>query len=300
MASAALGTDQVGRRAVDFTLEGEGSSLFAEYTTNNVGRQFAIVLDGTVVSAPVIRSAITNGQGQITGGDTGFSRQEASNLVAVLNYGSLPFPVAELQSETVSPTLGDAFLQGAILAGLIGIGLVLTFMLIYYRLPGVVAGGALIYYAIVVFAIFRLIPVTLTLAGIAGFILSVGMAVDANILIFERMKEELRVGKSLNSAIEAGFSRAWNSIFDSNVSSLITAFILFWFGTSVIRGFALVLIIGVSISMFTAITVSRTVLRYVVTRDWARRPWLYGISEQEFMAARPTGRPARGEARSRV
>jgi preprotein translocase subunit SecD len=300
VASAALGTDQVGRRAVDFTLQGEGSSLFADYTTNNVGRQFAIVLDGTVVSAPVIRSAITNGQGQITGGDTGFSRQEANNLVAVLNYGSLPVPVQELQSETVSPTLGDAFLQGAILAGLIGIGLVLAFMLIYYRLPGVVAGGALIYYAIVVFAIFRLIPVTLTLAGIAGFILSVGMAVDANILIFERMKEELRVGKSLNAAIEAGFSRAWNSIFDSNVSSLITAFILFWFGTSVIRGFALVLIIGVSISMFTAITVSRTVLRFMVTRSWARKPWLYGISDQEFLAARPAGRPARGSARGRV
>ena len=300
VASAALGTDQVGRRAVDFTLEGEGSSLFAEYTTNNVGRQFAIVLDGTIVSAPVIQSAITGGQGQITGGDTGFSRQEANNLVAVLNYGSLPFPVQELASETISPTLGDAFLQGAILAGLIGIGLVLAFMLVYYRLPGIVAGGALVYYALVVFAIFRLIPVTLTLAGIAGFILSVGMAVDANILIFERMKEELRVGKSLNAAIEAGFSRAWNSIFDSNVSSLITAFILFWFGSSVIRGFALVLIIGVLVSMFTAITVSRTVLRFVVTRDWARRPWMYGITEEEFLAARPAGRPVRGEARGRV
>ena len=175
-------------------------------------------------------------------------------------------------------------------------------MLIYYRLPGVVASFALIYYTLVVLAIFRLIPVTLTLAGIAGFVLSIGMAVDANILIFERMKEELRLGKSLPAAIEAGFARAWNSILDSNVSSLITATILYLFGSSMIHGFALVLIIGVLVSMFSAITVTRSILRCVVARSWARKACLYGVSEEEFVApGRRTGRSrVRGEARSRV
>jgi preprotein translocase subunit SecD len=172
-------------------------------------------------------------------------------------------------------------------------------MLLHYRLPGGIASFALLYYAALVLAVFRLVPVTLTLAGIAGFVLSVGMAVDANILIFERTKEELRLGKSLPQAIEAGFARAWNSILDSNVSSLITASILYFFGSSVIQGFALVLIIGVLVSMFTAITVTRTILRFVVRRDWARRAWLYGVSAAEF-TARPGRRVLRGEAASRV
>jgi len=298
--SATLGTDQTGRRAVDFTLKGDASSKFATYTSQNVGKQFAIVLDGSVISAPVIQSAITGGQGQITGGTAGFSAQEATNLITVLRYGSLPFPVTELQNEQISATLGDAFLRQSLVASAIGIALVLAFMLLHYRLPGLIAGGALVYYALVVLAIFRLVPVTLTLAGIAGFVLSVGMAVDANILIFERTKEELRLGKSLPLAIEAGFNRAWNSILDSNVSSLITAFILYWFGSSVIRGFALVLIIGVLVSMFTAITFTRTVLRFVVQRQAVRRAWLFGVSDEEFVA-RPSLRPGfRGEARGRV
>jgi preprotein translocase subunit SecD len=173
-------------------------------------------------------------------------------------------------------------------------------MLLHYRLPGALAGLALLYYVVVIIAIFRLVPVTLTLAGIAGFVLSIGMAVDANILIFERTKEELRLGKTLGPAIEAGFARAWNSILDSNVSSLITAVILYWFGSSVIRGFALVLMIGVLISMFTAITVTRTLLRALVHRNWARRAWLFGITDAEFTTARPTTRAARGEAGGRV
>ena len=171
-------------------------------------------------------------------------------------------------------------------------------MLVYYRLPGVVADLALIYYALVVLAIFRLIPVTLTLAGIAGFVLSVGMAVDANILIFERTKEELRLGKTLNAAIEAGFNRAWNSILDSNVSSLITAGILYCFGSPTIKGFALVLIIGVLTSMFTAVTVSRTILRVVVHQDCARRADLCGVTEEEFLAR--TGRSGPGARRAPV
>jgi protein-export membrane protein SecD len=171
-------------------------------------------------------------------------------------------------------------------------------MLVYYRLPGLMACLALIYYALLVLAIFRVIPVTLTLAGIAGFVLSIGMAVDANVLIFERMKEELRSGKTLNSAMEAGFNRAWNSILDSNVSTLITATILYVFGSATIRGFALVLIIGVLASMFTAITLTRTILRWVVRNDWARAPRLYGLREEEFTARTLLGR--RGEVRTRA
>jgi protein-export membrane protein SecD len=210
--------------------------------------------------------------------------------------------VTELSAQTISATLGSQFFQQSLLAGAVGILLVILFMLIYYRMPGVIASFALIYYTLVVLAIFRFIPVTLTLAGIAGFVLSIGMAVDANILIFERMKEELRVGKSLPAAVEAGFGRAWNSILDSNVSSLITATILYLFGSSTIRGFALVLIIGVLVSMFSAIVVTRSILRWVVTKPWSRKASLYGVTEEEFVAAGVSaGRSRlRGEARSRV
>jgi protein-export membrane protein SecD len=299
--SATVGTDQNGRPAVDFVLKDEGARLFAEYTGSHIGQYFAIVLDGTVISAPVIQNAIPNGQVQISGGGLrGFAIKDAQNLVTVLKFGSLPFPIQELSSEQISATLGSQFLVQSLLAGLIGIGLVITFMLTYYRLTGLVASFALIYYTLVMYAIFRLVPVTLTLAGVAGFVLSIGMAVDANILIFERMKEELRLGKSLPSAVEAGFNRAWNSILDSNVSSLITATILYMFGSSVIRGFALVLILGVLTSMFSAIVVTRTILRVVVRQRWARKASRYGLREDEF-AALGTARPAtRREARARV
>jgi protein-export membrane protein SecD len=298
--SATIGADRNGQRTVDFVLKAGGQKLFADHTAAHVGEYFAITLDGVVISAPRINEAIPNGQVQISaGGLGGFSLKAATDLVTVLKYGSLPFPIIELSNENISATLGSEFLHQSLLAGAIGILLVLVFMLVHYRLPGVVAGVALIYYALVVLAIFRLVPVTLTLAGIAGFVLSVGMAVDANILIFERSKEELRLGKSLPAAIEAGFSRAWNSILDSNVSSLITATILYLFGSSVIRGFALVLIIGVLVSMFSAIVVTRTILRFIVRRQWARHAALYGVGESEFIA-RPSGRPLRGEARGRV
>ena len=292
--------DSNGLRAVGFRLKSDGAKLFGDYTSKNVNNFFAIVLDGNVVSAPVIQSAITGGEGIITGGSTGFSVTEMNNLITVLAYGSLPFPLEEVSFQTIGATLAGFSLDRILVAGLIAILLVFLFMLVYYRLPGLLACIALLYYALVVLAIFRLIPVTLTLAGIAGFVLSVGMAVDANILIFERMKEELRVGKSLPAAMEAGFNRAWNSILDSNVSSLITASILYLFGSSTIRGFALVLIIGVLLSMFTAITLTRTMLRFVVPNEWARHPRLYGLREEEFSGARG-GRPAlRGEVRSRA
>ena len=292
--SANAGSDQNGGRAVNFVLKEKGKNLFGAWTTAHVNEQFAIVLDSTIISAPNIQAAISGGTVQITNTGTigGMPAAEVKNLVDVLKFGALPFPVEELSSDTIAPTLGLEFFHRSILAGGIAVALVLLFMLIHYRLPGAVAGVALVYYSLVLFAIFRLIPVTLTLAGIAGFVLSVGMAVDANILIFERSKEELRLGKSLPQAIEAGFARAWNSILDSNVSSLITASILYFFGSSVIQGFALVLILGVLVSMFSAITVTRTILRLVVSQKWARHARLYGISEGEFVY-RPTGRAAR-------
>ncbi len=301
VASATVGTDQNGRPAVDFVLKSTGASLFADYTSKHVGSYFAITLDGAVVSAPVIQNAIPNGNVQITGGGlAGFNAKDATNLVTILKYGSLPFPIKELSSEQISATLGSQFLTQTVLAGLIGIALVFAFMLIYYRLPGAVASFALIYYTLAMYAIFRLVPVTLTLAGIAGFVLSVGMAVDANILIFERMKEELRVGKSLPAAVEAGFNRAWNSILDSNVSSLITATILYALGSSVIRGFALVLILGVLVSMFSAIVVTRSILRWVVRQEWARKPSVYGLRDDEFVALGAVRPSSRREARGRV
>ena len=299
--SANVSTDQQGKRVVAFSLNSQGAQLFADYTTQHVGEFFAIVLDGAVISAPQIESPITGGSGQITGGGlAGFAQKDADELVNVLRFGSLPFPVEELASDTIDPTLGKEFLDSSLLAGSIAILLVVFFMLVHYRLPGGVASFALLYYAILVYALFRLIPVTLTLAGIAGFVLSVGMAVDANILIFERSKEELRLGKSLPQAIEAGFARAWNSILDSNVSSLITAMILYLFGSSVIQGFALVLIIGVLASMFSAITVTRSILRIVVARDWARKAWLFGVSDAEFTARPSTRSGLRREASSGV
>jgi preprotein translocase subunit SecD len=303
--SAAVGQDQQGGGlTVTFVLRNNGpqsgAQLFAKYTGENIGKYFAIVLDGSVVSAPVINSSIPNGQVEISAGNiAGFPAKEANELVTILKFGSLPFPIRELSSEQISATLGEQFLNQSLVAGLIGIALVITFMLLYYRLPGLVAAFALIYYTVVVLAIFRLIPVTLTLAGIAGFVLSVGMAVDANILIFERMKEELRLGKSLPAAVEAGFNRAWNSILDSNVSSLITATILYAFGSSVIRGFALVLIIGVLTSMFSAIVVTRSIMRVLVRQDWARQARLFGLRDEEFVAVTPQ-RPVRRALRADV
>ncbi len=292
--------DETGGRAVGFKLKDTGSKLFGEYTGGHVGEFFAIVLDDVVVSAPYIKSAITGGSGIITGGSAGgFSAKDMNQLVTILDYGSLPFPLEEMSFQEIGATLAGFSFDSMLFAGLVAILLVLLFMVVYYRAPGIVADFALVFYALLVYAIFRLIPVTLTLAGIAGFILSIGMAVDANILIFERMREELRAGKSLPAAIEAGFNRAWNSILDSNVSSLITATILYVFGTSTIRGFALVLIIGVLTSMFTAITVTRTILRLIVDFEGVRRASWWGVTEEEW-TARAIRPGARREVRSRV
>lgn len=284
-----------GQPAVDFELKSEGARIFDEHAATHQGQRFAIVLDGRVISAPSINAAQFNGRGQISGN---FTVDSMNELVTVLKFGSLPLEIQEVGFSTLSASLGQSFLEQTVLGGVIGILLVFLFMLLNYRLPGVIACIALVFYIVINYALFRTIPVTLTLAGIAGFVLSVGMAVDANILIFERTKEELRAGKTLSTAIEAGFGRAWNSIFDSNVSTIMTASILWYFGTSTVKGFALVLIIGVLTSMFTAITLSRMMLRWVVRQPWARRAELYGINEADMVVA--PARPRAREASARV
>jgi preprotein translocase subunit SecD len=269
---------QNGSIGVDFTLRSPASDIWCQFTTANVNNPGPISLDGLVITTPTINGAICGGQTIITVGPAGQANEvERTNLFNTLRFGALPVSLSEQGVETVAPTLGADFLAQALVAGAIGLALVLLFMIAYYRLPGVLAAGALIFYTLVSYAVFRLIGVTLTLAGVAAFILSIGMAVDANILIFERMKEEIRTGKTLGPAIEAGFNRAWSSILDSNVSSLLVASWLFWQGTTVVRGFALVLIIGVLISMFSAVTVTRTLLRMVVRTDWGRRLDLYHV-----------------------
>ena len=267
-----------GQLGVDFTLHSPGSEIWCQFTTANVNKPGPIALDGRVITVPTINSAICAGTTIITvGASSQAAEVERTNLYNTLRFGALPVSLTEQGVETVAPTLGRDFLVQALVAGGIGLLLVLLFMIAYYRLPGVLAAGALIFYSLTTYAVFRVIGVTLTLAGVAAFILSIGMAVDANILIFERMKEEIRTGKTLGPAIEAGFNRAWSSILDSNVSSILVASWLFWQGTTVVRGFALVLIIGVLISMFSAVTVTRTVLRLVVRTDWGRRLELYHV-----------------------
>lgn len=278
--TAGIGFDQTTNAPlITFDLTDEGAKKFADYTSANIGKILSIVLDKTVLSSPRIQSAITGGTGQITGS---FTVEEARNLSVQMRYGALPVPLRVAESRAVGPTLGQDSVRKSINAGVIGLLVVIVFMLLYYRLPGLLADFALIIYALLVFALFKLIPVTLTLPGIAGFVLSVGMAVDANILIFERMKEELRGGRALRSAIDIGFARAWPSIRDSNASTLITCVILFWFGSnfgaSIVKGFALTLAIGVLVSLFTAITVTRTFLHLVMNNmDLSRNRWWFGV-----------------------
>lgn len=235
----------------------QGEEIFARLTRENIGKRIAIYLDGAPISAPNVREEIKNGKAQISGQ---FTPKEAKLLVQRLNSGALPVPITLISQQTVGASLGQDVLKKGIMAGIYGLIAVSLFIIIWYRIPGIVAILALLVYSVLMLSVFRVIGVTLTAAGIAGFILSIGMAVDANILIFERYKEEKRLGKNFISAIKEGFRRAWPSIRDSNISSIITSVLLYWFGTSLIRGFALTLGIGVLISMFSAITVSRTFL----------------------------------------
>lgn len=242
----------------------EGSALFAKITRENTGRVLGIFLDGVLIEAPYIREEITGGEAVITGD---FAPDQAKQIVRDLNYGALPMPVSLLSTQTIGATLGDQAIEASIKAGIITFIVISLFLIIWYGLNGLVASAALAIFTVLNLVIFKLIPVTLTAAGIAGFILSLGMAVDANILIFERTKEELKKGKSKREALSEGFHRAWTSIRDSNLSSIITAAILYYFASStMIKGFALVLFIGVLVSMFSAITASRTIL-FAISRN---------------------------------
>lgn len=256
--------------ALDFN--DEGAKLFEEITERNISKQVAIFLDGEPISTPMVQARISGGQAIITGS---FDIRSAKLLAQRLNAGALPVPVTLIAQETVGASLGADSLQKSLTAGLYGFLLVALFMIAYYRLPGLLSVLALVLYAGIILALFKLVPVTLTLSGIAGFILSVGMAIDANVLIFERLKEELKSGKPLAFAIEEGFKRAWTSIRDGNYTTLIAAAILFWFSSSIIKGFALTLGIGVIVSMFSAIVITKNFLRVVSGR--VRRNWWYGV-----------------------
>ncbi len=261
----------------------EGKKLFAEITKRNIDKQVAILLDGEIITDPVVRSEILDGRAEISGN---FTVESAKLLVKRLNEGALPVPLTLVGQQSVEASLGQVSLQKSLYAGMIGLVTVIIFMIIYYRFLGLIASLALLIYTALMISIVKLSgtispwPITLTLSGIAGLILTIGMAVDANILIFERTKEEIRRGKNIHSAIDEGFKRAWTSIRDSNVSSIITAFILMVMATSFVKGFAIMLIIGVLISMFTAITITRTILRFLVS-DWVeKRLWIIGVKNK--------------------
>jgi preprotein translocase subunit SecD len=285
MTGAALDTVTVqagtlaGSYQIAFTLKSDGAKVFSDYTSSHVGQYLAIVLDKKVLSAPVIKNAITDGQGVIEGG---YTADTANALAVQLRYGSLPVPVKVVESQTVGPTLGEESVRKSLLAGSIGLAVVVLFMAFYYRLPGIIADLALITYSLITLMLYKIIPITLTLPGIAGFILSIGMAVDANILIFERLKEELRSGRTLQQAIDLGWSRAWPSIRDSNTSTLITCLILYVFGNSfgasMVKGFSINLGLGVLISLFTAIIVSRTYLHLLLDNlNLGEHPRWFGL-----------------------
>lgn len=248
----------------------EGADLFEQITADNVGEQLAIFLDGEMISSPRINEPIGGGTAVISGG---FDTDEARDLAQNLNFGALPLPIELVSTQTIGATLGQEVLSQGIAAGLIGLSLIVAFMLLWYRLPGAVAIVALSIYGATMLALFLLIPVTLTAAGLAGFILSLGMAVDANVLVFERMKELYRDGVVSREAAREGFARAWSAIRDGNVTSLLSAIILFWFGTSLVKGFALVFGIGVLVSMLTAVLVTRTLLLALPEADLKRGGW---------------------------
>jgi protein-export membrane protein SecD len=263
-----------GAATVGLIFDSEGDTLFEEITEANVGRRVGIFLDGSIISAPVVQQRISGGRAVITGN---FTIPEARELVERLNAGALPVPIHLIGQQTVGPSLGAVSIEKSITAGLIGFVLVILLMLVVYRVAGLFAVVALLFYASIVFSLFKLIPVTLTLAGIAGFLLSIGMAVDANVLIFERLREELRAGNAFHHSVSTAFSRAWNSIRDSNVSTLITCLILAWFGTSVIKGFAITLGLGVLVSMFSAIIITRVWIEIASRIKWfTNKKWLWG------------------------
>lgn len=276
---ATVAFDQVtGAPQVSLEFDKEGSELFAELTRQNLGKRIAIYLDGVNISAPVVQSEITNGEAVISGG---FTPEEARTLAQRLTAGALPVPIDLIGQQTIGPSLGRLSIEQSVVAGVMGIVAVMVWMTIFYRLPGLVSAIALVLYAVFFLSIIKLIPITLTLPGIAGFIISVGMAVDANVLIFERFRENLRAGKSVRYSLSDGFNEAWQSIWASNISTLLIALILYGVGTSLIRGFALTLAIGIVLSMSTAITVTRVLLQLALGFHFFHRPFWLGVAGKE-------------------
>jgi len=271
--SAAQFDPQSGSPYVSLVFSDEGGKLFGDLTSRLVGQKIAIFLDGSVISAPTVQDAIYGGQAQITGD---FTLEEVKLLVQRLNAGALPVPVKLMSQQTVGPILGAISLQQSIKAALVGFVLVALFMILVYRLPGILAVIALLLYAVLNLAAYRVFGVTVTLSSIAGFVLSLGIAVDANVLIFERFKDEFRAGRDLSSAIEEGFKRAWPPIRDGHLTTLISALVLYTFSSSVVRGFALTLGIGVLLSLFTAITVTRSYIINTSMSRWLQKSWMYG------------------------
>lgn len=256
-----------GEPTVSLIFDKTGSDLFAKITKENIGKTVAIFLDGQPISAPIVQQEITGGQAVISGN---FTPQEAKLLVGRLNSGALPVPISLVSTQSIGPTLGEEATHAGGKAALIGFLAIAAFLIIWYRLPGILAVIGLSLYIVITLALYKLIPVTLTAAGIAGFIISIGLAVDANVLIFERIKEEMKNGRTIRDAVHAGFDRAWTSIRDSNTSSIITAIILYWFGTSLIKGFALTFGLGVLVALLSAITFSRTFLYAVNAKKDSR------------------------------
>lgn len=278
--TALVSFDQTtGAAEVSIEFNDEGKDLFTEITGRNIGKPVAIFLDGSPISIPKVNEKISQGRAVISGN---FTLPEAKQLAQRLNAGALPVPIKLISQQTVGATLGKESLDKSLNAGLIGMLILALFMIIYYRLPGLLATMALGIYALIIMSIFEAWPVTLTLSGIAGFILSIGMAVDANVLIFERIKEEVRDGQELAPAIETGFVRAWSSIRDSNFSSLITCFILTYLGSSMIKGFAITLAIGIFVSMFSAIVITKNFLRMIASHKMNKALWLFGINKKSI------------------
>lgn len=275
-------TPNTGEWVVALEFNNEGAKKFSDLTKELTGKQMAIFFNGKLQSAPTVNEQISGGHAQISGN---YEYAQAKEMVDLLNAGALPVGAEIIQEESVGPTLGADSINKSKIAGFIGITAVMVFMILYYRVMGLISCFALIIYALINFAIFKLVPVTLTLTGIAGFILSIGMAIDANILIFERTKEELKMGRSLFTAINSGFDRAFTSIFDSNVSTIMTCLILYYFGASMVKGFALTLIIGVCLSMFSAITVTKNFMHLIFGSKELKYPELFGLKKEDIQNA---------------
>jgi len=271
---AAVSYDNLGRPQIQFEMNPEGAARFAEITRNNIGKQLAITLDGEVQTAPTINSEIPSGNGVITGS---YTVEEAQATATLLNAGALPVKAEIIETRSVGASLGDESIAKSAMAAKVAIALIAVFMIIFYKLPGLMANMALVAFGLIAFGTLNFLDATLTLPGIAGFILSVGMAVDANVIIFERIKEELKFGNSIIASIDAGFAKAFSAIIDSNITTLIITMILFTLGTGPVKGFAVTLTIGILASMFTAITITKIFLRGFVIVFKVKKPELFGV-----------------------